>query len=163
MSKELCPCCSGKTYQECCEPLIKDEALAKNPEAMMRSRYTAYAKVEMDHLLRSTHPDQRGTHDEDAARKWAEDSEWDKLEIVSTTGGGKEDTEGTVEFIASYREKGIPREYHENASFKKMGNEWYFYDAKLIGPTTFVREKPKVSRNEPCPCGSGKKYKKCCG
>jgi hypothetical protein len=30
-------------------------------------------------------------------------------------------------------------------------------------PETYVREQPKVGRNEPCPCGSGKKYKKCCG
>jgi len=26
-----------------------------------------------------------------------------------------------------------------------------------------VRDAPKVGRNDPCPCGSGKKYKKCCG
>jgi len=30
-------------------------------------------------------------------------------------------------------------------------------------PKTVVREGRKVGRNEPCPCGSGKKYKKCCG
>jgi hypothetical protein len=30
-----------------------------------------------------------------------------------------------------------------------------------IGPV--VRETPKVGRNEPCPCGSGKKFKRCCG
>jgi preprotein translocase subunit SecA len=30
-------------------------------------------------------------------------------------------------------------------------------------PETFVRQEPKVGRNEPCPCGSGKKYKQCCG
>ncbi|MCL2318567.1 MAG: SEC-C metal-binding domain-containing protein, partial [Treponema sp.] len=28
---------------------------------------------------------------------------------------------------------------------------------------TVVRSAPKVGRNDPCPCGSGKKYKKCCG
>ena len=26
-----------------------------------------------------------------------------------------------------------------------------------------IRAKPSIGRNEPCPCGSGKKYKKCCG
>lgn len=30
-------------------------------------------------------------------------------------------------------------------------------------PDTFVRQERKVGRNEPCPCGSGKKYKQCCG
>ena len=28
---------------------------------------------------------------------------------------------------------------------------------------TVVREEPKIGRNDPCPCGSGKKYKNCCG
>jgi uncharacterized protein YecA (UPF0149 family) len=28
---------------------------------------------------------------------------------------------------------------------------------------TYRREQPKIGRNDPCPCGSGKKYKKCCG
>jgi hypothetical protein len=28
---------------------------------------------------------------------------------------------------------------------------------------TFVKTGPDVGRNDPCPCGSGKKYKKCCG
>jgi len=35
--------------------------------------------------------------------------------------------------------------------------------AASTNPEPFKREKPKVGRNDPCPCGSGKKYKKCCG
>ena len=35
-----------------------------------------------------------------------------------------------------------------------------YYDQPT--PITYVRETPKVGRNDPCPCGSGKKYKKCC-
>ncbi len=30
-------------------------------------------------------------------------------------------------------------------------------------PQPYVRDQPKVGRNEPCVCGSGKKFKKCCG
>ncbi len=29
--------------------------------------------------------------------------------------------------------------------------------------STYIRPTPKVGRNDPCPCGSGKKFKKCCG
>ena len=36
-----------------------------------------------------------------------------------------------------------------------------YYDAPLTLP--YVREHPKMGRNDPCPCGSGKKFKKCCG
>lgn len=34
-------------------------------------------------------------------------------------------------------------------------------DYEIIEP--YIRQEPKVGRNDPCPCGSGKKYKKCCG
>jgi len=33
----------------------------------------------------------------------------------------------------------------------------------LLNPPKTVTAEKKVGRNEPCPCGSGKKYKKCCG
>ena len=35
-------------------------------------------------------------------------------------------------------------------------------DEALIGAETYVRGYNKVGRNDPCPCGSGKKFKKCC-
>jgi len=38
-----------------------------------------------------------------------------------------------------------------------------FKSAQRQKPQTVVRQGQKVGRNEPCPCGSGKKYKKCCG
>lgn len=36
------------------------------------------------------------------------------------------------------------------------------FDGSWLAPETYVRPGPKVGRNDPCPCGSGKKYKKCC-
>lgn len=35
-------------------------------------------------------------------------------------------------------------------------------DTEYVAPQPYIRE-PKIGRNDPCPCGSGKKYKKCCG
>lgn len=159
---EKCPCGSKKSYAECCEPLIKNDQPATSPEAMMRSRYTAYTLTEMDHLLRSTHPDQREGYDEKSARDWSERAEWQGLEIVETKDGMEPD-EGTVEFIARYRDKGIDKEHHEVALFKQLDGEWYFYDCRIVPPETYVRSEPKIGRNDPCPCGSEKKYKKCCG
>ncbi|MGA1523171.1 MAG: SEC-C metal-binding domain-containing protein, partial [Planctomycetota bacterium] len=49
------------------------------------------------------------------------------------------------------------------ASFQKIDGRYYFVDGVIVGPGTFRREAPKVGRNDPCPCGSGKKHKKCCG
>jgi SEC-C motif-containing protein len=67
-----------------------------------------------------------------------------------------------VEFEASYERDGLRDIHHERAQFKKVDGQW-LYDEGDIVPKTIVRATPKVGRNDPCPCGSGKKYKHCCG
>ena len=158
---EQCPCGSGLAFAECCEPYIHGKARAPGPEALMRSRYTAYVLLEMPYLAETLHPGQRGDYDEAGAEKWARESEWEGLEIVNTdTPAGNS---GTVEFRATYRRNGEKMVHHELAEFRKSGDTWYFFDGKMVGPGQFTRETPKVGRNDPCPCGSGRKFKKCCG
>ena len=156
-----CPCGSGKGYTDCCEPYLSGAARAPDPETLMRSRYTAYARHEMDYLANTLHPGQRHDYDAAGAARWAQESDWTGLEIV-TVGEVIANT-GKVEFKAHYRRKGEPCVHHELAEFRKSGDTWYFFDGKMVGAGQFTRETPKVGRNEPCPCGSGKKYKKCCG
>ena len=160
---EKCPCDSGKEYKDCCEPLLTGASLAQTAEALMRSRYTAFSKGEVDYILQSLHPDKREQHEEKTIRNWALKSEWIGLEIIEIDKGASGDDEGKVEFIAKYRQKGRRESHHEIAEFKKEDDAWYFYDGKAVIADQFVRPEPKVGRNEPCPCGSGKKYKKCCG
>ena len=50
----------------------------------------------------------------------------------------------------------------ERAEFEKLDGEWRFIDGHIFGPAPVKREEPKIGRNDPCPCGSGKKFKKCC-
>lgn len=128
----------------------------------MRSRYTAYAKQKIEYLRDSTAPEVRKDFDEDNAREWASGSEWLGLEIVSTEGGTPTDTEGKVEFIARYKTGDNELDHHEYAEFRREGGRWLFVDGKLEEPEPITREAPKVGRNDPCPCGSGKKFKKCC-
>ncbi len=158
-----CPCGSNLTYEECCGPLISGEKTASTAEQVMRARYSAYVRAEVGFLLSSLHPDHRSDFDEKSTRSWAESSEWHNLEIVKTEEGGPEDSKGRVEFIASYTEKGVRRDHHEMASFVKEDGIWYFMDGELVPVKPVVRSSPKTGRNEPCPCGSGKKFKKCCG
>ena len=160
---EMCPCGSTRTYEECCGLLIKGERPAVTAEQVMRSRYSAYVKVETDYLFSTTHPDHRQGYDHKGTKLWAENSQWEGLEILGTSGGGPEDSEGEVEFIACYREKGLKKQYHENAHFKKENGIWYFTEGAAVAPKPIIRTEPKVGRNDPCPCGSGKKFKKCCG
>ncbi len=160
---EQCPCGSNVEYSECCEPFIKGTAFPDTAEKLMRSRYTAFAKVEMDYLYTSTQPSQRDQHDPEGSREWAENSEWHGIRILSTKDGGPEDTEGEVEFMAEFSQQGAKTVHHELATFKKEDGRWFFEDGEAVAKKPVKRETPKVGRNEPCPCGSGKKFKKCCG
>jgi len=159
---DSCPCGTGLAYEKCCGPVINGDKPAETAEQLMRVLYSAYAKAEIGYLLTSLHPDKRSDFEEKSTRKWAESSTWHKLEIIETKGGGPGDDEGQVEFTATFSEGGAKRDHHELAHFSKKDDKWYFVDGKAVPPKQVVRETPKVGRNDPCPCGSGKKYKKCC-
>ncbi len=160
---DLCPCGSKMNYAECCRPLISGGKRAETAEQVMRARYSAYVMKEMDYLLASLHPDQRADYDDKGSRAWAERAVWHGIEIHNTEKGGPVDSEGEVEFTVSFTENGIKQEHHERSTFKKSDGVWYFETGKALLPRQVVRTAPKAGRNDPCPCGSGKKYKKCCG
>jgi SEC-C motif-containing protein len=136
---------------------------APTAEALLRSRYSAYTRSAVDYILQTTHPSQRRREDEKTVQRWARDAEWHALTVIDSQAGGPADRQGFVEFIAAYTEKGEKKEHHEIAEFRRENDTWFFYDAKPPKPKQVVRKGPKIGRNAPCPCGSGKKYKKCCG
>jgi SEC-C motif domain protein len=156
-----CYCGSGVTYTDCCEPVISGVQSAGTAEQLMRARYSAYVGAKMDFIFETTHPDHRQGYDHAGTKEWAESSEWLGLEIVEARKGGQGDNGGEVEFIARFREKGVLREHHENAQFQKDNGRWYFTEGAMVKPKPITVSKP--GRNDPCTCGSGLKYKKCCG
>lgn len=159
---DACPCGSEKAYSACCEPLITGNQTAESAEALMRARYSAYVKEQAGFILDTTHASQRDQYTESGIQRWARNSEWLGLTILDTEKGTADDDTGTVEFVAEYFEKGRRNRHHEIAQFRREDGAWYFYDGQAPTPQTVVRTSPKVGRNEPCPCGSGRKYKKCC-
>ncbi|HTG01216.1 MAG TPA: YchJ family protein [Nitrospirota bacterium] len=160
---DACPCGSGAGYDACCGPIIRGSRPARTAEDLMRSRYSAYVKKEMAYLLTSLHRDFRSDYDEKSSRAWAERAEWKGIEIINTLRGGPDDDEGQVEFNVVFIENGIKQEHHELSSFKKENGVWFFTNGRVLLPRQVVHQAPKTGRNDPCPCGSGKKYKKCCG
>lgn len=163
MAETLCPCGSGKDFACCCEPIILAAAKAETAEQLMRARYTAYAVHNIDFLYNSAGEMVQAEFDPEASRRWAEGSQWEGLSILATEKGAAEDDEGVVEFVARYSVNGTIFEHHERSLFQRVDGDWKFIDGELVKPEPIVRESPKVGRNDPCPCGSGKKYKKCCG
>jgi SEC-C motif-containing protein len=157
-----CSCGSGLDYAVCCEPYISGAKKAPTAEALMRSRYAAYVEHAIDYIVETCSRDEKDKIDIKQTRAWSEKSKWLGLKILSVEKGGPNDTEGTVEFEALYEMNGLRDIHHEKAAFKKKDGIW-LYDEGNVQPKTVIRSGPKVGRNDPCPCGSGKKYKHCCG
>lgn len=156
-----CPCGSGKDLDKCCGPYVKGEANAPTAEALMRSRYTAYVINETDYIGETLHPEHRADHDPEGVKEWAETAEWLGLEVLDTVAGREQDLTGEVAFNARFNHEGTTHEHREHARFVKEDDKWYYVDGAMLPQPTVVKE-AKIGRNEKCPCGSGKKYKKCC-
>jgi SEC-C motif domain protein len=163
MANELCSCDTKKPFSECCEPVLKGVRTPATAVELMRSRYTAYVRHEIDYIMNTLSPTRKKDTDRKATEEWSRDTQWEGLEIVSTVKGGPEDETGSVEFIAKFREKEEAKTHHELATFVKLKGSWYFEDGRTPPQKPVKSEGPKVGRNDPCPCGSGKKYKKCHG
>ncbi len=155
-----CPCGSGTPEPACCARYHRGE-LAPTALALMRSRYAAYVRGEIDYLV-ATHDDStRDQLDVPAMTAWARDTEWQGLEIVATEAGGESDTTGIVEFIARGTTAKRAFAQRERSRFRKIDGAWFYIDGKATAEP--VRTPAAVGRNEPCPCGSGMKYKRCHG
>jgi SEC-C motif domain protein len=117
-----CPCGLDKPYAECCGRIHSGEITAATAEALMRSRYSAFAVGDEAYLSRSWHPETRPTEiDLDPNTRWT------RLEILGKTGGGLLHTEGTVEFRARYRERGHDDFLEENSRFVRNDGTWVYF------------------------------------
>jgi SEC-C motif-containing protein len=158
---EQCFCGGTKDYKQCCAPFHEGSAWPETAEQCMRSRYSAFAAHEIDFILASHHPDTRSQVNPEEVAAWSHGSEWHGLTILGTEKGQEADEEGHVEFAALYQVDAKVHRHHERASFRRHEGKWMFFDSQILHDTV-RRDGPKVGRNDPCSCGSGKKYKKCC-
>lgn len=157
----LCPCSSQNQFENCCQPILNGE-LAGSAEQLMRARFTAYSQVDMDFIEKTHDPKTKNKTNMAENKAWAEQTQWDRLEIVNTQEGGPDHTWGLVEFKAYFSRNNEEGVHHEVSEFNKKDGQWYFTKGKAPESFQVINTEPKVGRNEPCPCGSGKKYKKCC-
>ena len=157
----ICPCGTGRDLAACCGPLLAG-APAPTAEALMRSRYTAYVVGNLDHIEATNAPDSPGSFDRAGAQMMVDDVAWSGLEIVEVSSGGLEDNTGRVEFRARFDRLGQDLVHHEASNFVRVGGRWAYFDGEM-SPKKAPRRVLQVGRNDPCPCGSDKKFKKCCG
>lgn len=159
MSNLSCPC-GSELYSECCQPLHLGQKKAETAEQLMRSRYSAFAKHEIDYIVKTTALGQQQALDVPAIAEWSKANQWLKLEVVQAK-EKLDKNHAQVEFKAHYLDKNHDAKnvanavqiHHEVSHFVKHENTWYFLD-----PTTDLQ----LTMKQACLCGSGKKFKQCC-
>ena len=119
-------CLSGELYAQCCGRFHSGAAEAATAEQLMRSRYSAFVRLDADYLLRTWHPDTAP-----ATLELDRGMGWRRLDILSTGGGGPFDSAGTVEFKAHYRYDGARGVLHEVSRFVREDGRWYYVDGDV--------------------------------
>lgn len=123
-----CPCGTGHTYGDCCGPLHRGAARAPTAEALMRSRFSAFAAGEAAYLLATWHPRTRPAElDLDPEQRWL------RLDVLARSAGGPFDDAGTVEFAAHYRRDGRRGAQRELSRFARVGGAWTYVDGEVSG------------------------------
>jgi SEC-C motif domain protein len=123
-----CPCGRSADYDACCGVFIQGWDVPETAEALMRSRYTAYARAEIDYLVATHDPAQ--SPDRKGIARFAREAEFLGLQIVTTRAGLKEDDSGMVEFLARFKERGQDRVLHERSRFRRIEGRWFYVDAE---------------------------------
>jgi SEC-C motif-containing protein len=157
LSGQPCPCGSGKLFDACCGPALAEKRLPATAEELMRSRFTAHVIGDYAYLHRTYLPTSQKPY---VAEPVGEPIKWTRLAIHSHETGPKPAT-ATVDFSAYFDEQGSEQVLHEKSEFSRIGGKWLFARTLRQGPAP-IKSVVKAGRNDPCPCGSGKKYKHCC-
>ena len=121
-----CPCGSGQLIVNCCEPIISGRKEAITAEALMRSRYTAFAQANIDYLLSSHSVKTRPGKERKNIELWAKSVTWMGLAILNTEAGEENDETGYVEFKALFLENGTPDQIHEKSLFRRENGKWMY-------------------------------------
>ena len=146
----VCPCNSTLRFSDCCEPYIIGTTLAETPEKLMRSRYSAYSLANIDYIQKTMCKKAALHFDPVSAKDWASSIGWLGLTVIEAP--VSKGQVGTVTFFARFLEGNIKKHIYEKSEFEKINGQWFYVDGVTL----------KINRNEDCPCGSGKKYKRCC-
>ena len=126
-----CPCGAGVPLARCCGPILEG-APAPTALALMRSRYTAYVRGAIDHLIETQSEETRGGLDRAAIERWSRETRWQGLEIIAVERGGEADAEGIVEFVARGVTRGAAFAQRERSRFRRDGGRWYYVEGDML-------------------------------
>lgn len=130
---ETCPCHSGKSYQECCQPYHEGTSRPSDALALMRSRYAAYALKLPDYIINTSHPENtQFTQNRAAWKKKILDfcslTRFEGLSILEFTENGPI---AFVTFNAQLSQRGQDASYIERSRFEKIGGNWLYLNGEV--------------------------------
>ncbi len=152
MPTENCPCGQPQHYENCCQPLHIGKQVAADATSLMRSRYCAFVKQDIDYLINTLHPEQRHIDDRQTLQKTCQTTHWLGLQILKTQ---HQELQAEVEFVAFYEDQPLGQ-LHERSRFIHQDEQWFYVDGKFLPAL-------KLARNDSCICNSGRKFKHCHG
>jgi SEC-C motif-containing protein len=154
-----CPCGSGQGFGDCCDAILTGRRPAADAEQLMRARFTAHVV----HDFRFLHDSYRPTAGKPFVPEEGEPTmQWTKLVVHAHEVAAADPDKAFVDFSAYGTEDKVEKVLHEKAEFLRVNGVWLYNREARLGPAPYKAAVPKPGRNEPCPCGSGKKYKHCC-
>ena len=153
-----CPCDSKKNYSSCCEPFITGKQKPETPEALMRSRYTAYTMANIDYIKKTMRGNALIDFQETDAKRWAKRVHWIKLHVFQSI--IENQNTGFVTFEARFVDGSYLKSIHEHSKFIYKDDHWYYVSGEYL-PTNHPEQ--LIARNTNCPCGSQRKFKNCHG
>lgn len=149
----LCFCGSQQLYADCCEPFHLKTKQPQTPEQLMRARYSAYAVKNAAFVRESYATEKQAENSLSEIKDFATSCRFINLTVLDS---GYNDETGFVKFKAHYFYQDLYCELAEHSRFIKEDEQWRYLDGEIT-PVADI----KVKRNDTCPCGSNKKYKKC--
>jgi SEC-C motif domain protein len=122
-----CPCGQSKPYQACCGQFIETSTLPATPEELMRSRYSAFTKANMNYLIATMKSPAADGFERVTTEHWARTNTWLGLEVISSS---QQHGKFYVEFIARFSRNGKEDSIHEKSEFRKDDGKWFYIDGE---------------------------------
>ncbi len=155
-----CLCGSGKIYEACCGRFIEGGEFASTAEELLRSRYVAHANKTIQYIINTVHETNQEDANRESLKSWLDKTTWRGLNIIDID--IKSDDVTFIDFEAIAEFDGKTETHREVSEFRKEDGKWLFYKGITPNVKQVINENKNVKANDKCPCGSGKKYKKCC-
>jgi len=162
-SSEACPCKSGKSYGECCEPFHKQKEVPQTPPQVVRSRFSALVLKDIDYIIATTHPKHKEyvtSERESKLKSWQRalkdySAEYQFVDLifddeardsVKTLSSLKENEDATCSFVAkmqraAYMDRPL-EDMVETSTFSVLKGKFLYRDAVVKSP--FKNIKPEI-------------------